>query len=240
VAREATRSPGPRRMDGLGRLAPASSLRERVETEIAAAIVSGQMAPGELFSAPTLAVRFGVSATPVREAMLNLEKRGLIEVLRNKGFRVSAVSEDDLRAIVDVRQLLEVPAARRVCGRLCATDLAHLRALADEIVTTAASGDLASYLAADTTFHLTLLDLAGNPRLTAVVAELRSQTRLVGLAGLVATEQLRASAAEHARLLDLMEEGDDGGAARLLHVHIGHALGWWSGLPEPAEPPLLT
>ncbi len=222
---------------GLDRLAPAVSLRERVESQIAAAIVSGQMAPGELFSAPTLAGRFGVSATPVREAMLNLEKRGLIEVLRNKGFRVTAVSEDDLRAIVEVRQLLEVPAAQRVCGTLRAGDLARLRALADDIVTNAASGELAAYLAADTTFHLTLLSLAGNPRLTGIVADLRAQTRLVGLADLVDTEQLRASSLEHHTMLDLMEAGDAEAMGAVLHAHIGHALGWWAGLPEPVDAP---
>ncbi len=226
-----------RAVGGLDRLAPATSLRERVETEIAAAIVSGQMAPGEMFSAPTLAVRFGVSATPVREAMLNLEKRGLIEVLRNKGFRVTAVSEDDLRAIVEVRQLLEVPAAMKLSGQLGAADLAQLRALAEDIVTNAASGELAAYLAADTTFHLTLLDLAGNPRLTGIVADLRAQTRLVGLADLVDTEQLRASSNEHHRMLDLLEAGDAEGVGQLLHAHIGHALGWWAGLPEPVDAP---
>lgn len=63
-------------MTPIGKLRQASSLRQQVEEEIAAAIVSGEMAPGELVSAPTLAARFEVSATPVREAMLNLEKRG--------------------------------------------------------------------------------------------------------------------------------------------------------------------
>jgi DNA-binding GntR family transcriptional regulator len=225
-------------VDSLSRLAPPSSLRERVEKEIAAAIMSGQMAPGELFSAPTLAARFGVSATPVREAMLNLEKRGLIEVFRNKGFRVSAVSAEDTRAIVEVRQILEVAAVRRLTGTLDAADLADLRALADRIVETAGQGDLPSYLAADTAFHLTLLALAGNSRLTAIVADLRSQTRMVGLAGMVDTEQLRASAREHHELLDLLEGSDEGRVADLLHHHIGHALGWWSGLPEPLDPPL--
>jgi len=225
-------------MSNLRRLAPPSSLRDRVEKEIAAAIVSGQMAPGELFSAPTLAARFGVSATPVREAMLNLEKRGLIEVLRNKGFRVSAVSDEDTRAIVEVRQILEVAAVRRLTGTLPAAELADLRTLADQIVETAGEGDLPSYLAADTAFHLTLLALAGNARLTAIVADLRSQTRLVGLAGMVDTEQLRASAREHHELLDLLEGDDEGRVADLLHHHIGHALGWWSGLPEPLDPPL--
>jgi DNA-binding GntR family transcriptional regulator len=233
-AGRATRRPA---LGSLSRLAPPSSLRERVEKEIAAAIVSGQMAPGELFSAPTLAARFGVSATPVREAMLNLEKRGLIEVFRNKGFRVTAVSDEDTRAIVEVRQILEVAAVRRLTGALTEAALADLRALADQIVETAGQGDLSSYLAADTAFHLTLLGLAGNARLTAIVADLRSQTRMVGLAGMVDTEQLRTSATEHHELLDLLEGGDEERVAELLHHHIGHALGWWSGLPEPLDPP---
>src|SRR5690606_8605969 len=55
---------------------PSQSLRDRVESTLAAAIISGEMPPGELYSAPVLAARFQVSATPVREAMLNLEKRG--------------------------------------------------------------------------------------------------------------------------------------------------------------------
>ncbi|MFE2499109.1 GntR family transcriptional regulator [Streptomyces scopuliridis] len=216
----------------LGPLTPASSLRERVEEAIAAAIVSGQMPAGEVFSAPTLAARFGVSATPVREAMLNLAKRGMVDIVRNKGFRVTAVSEDELRAIVDVRQLLEAPAVRRLAGTLSAADLTHLRGLAEEIVRGARDADLARYLQADTTFHLTLLKLAGNLRLHDIVADLREQTRLTGLADLVATEELQASAREHLDILDLLEAGSAEECERLMVRHIGHVLGWWAGHTE--------
>ena len=216
----------------LSPLAPASSLRERVEEAIAAAIVSGQMPPGQVFSAPTLAARFGVSATPVREAMLNLAKRGMVDIVRNKGFRVTAVSEDDLRAIVDVRQLLEAPAVRRLAGKVPAADLKRLRTLAREIVRGAEVADLARYLQADTAFHLSMLELAGNPRLLAIVSELRSQTRLTGLASLVATEELLSSAREHLDLLDLLEAGDAEATERLMVRHVGHVLGWWAGHPE--------
>ncbi|MBD0737447.1 hypothetical protein BGM09_29815 [Streptomyces sp. CBMA29] len=200
-----------------------------------AAIVSGQMPAGEVFSAPTLAARFGVSATPVREAMLNLAKRGMVDILRNKGFRVTAVSEDDLRAIIDVRQLLEAPAVRRLSGRLTPTDLAHLRGLAEEIERGARDADLAHYLQADTTFHLTLLKLAGNTRLHDIVADLRAQTGLTGLTGLadlVATEELQASAREHLEMLDLLEAGSADECEDLMVRHIGHVLGRWSGHTE--------
>ncbi|AUA08605.1 FCD domain-containing protein [Streptomyces sp. SID8361] len=216
----------------LAPLAPASSLRDRVEEAIAAAIVSGQMPAGEVFSAPNLAARFGVSATPVREAMLNLAKRGMVDIVRNKGFRVTAVSEDELRAIVDVRQLLEGPAVRRLAGTLSGADLTRLRGLAEEIVRGARDGDLARYLQADTTFHLTLLKLVGNMRLHDIVADLRAQTRLTGLADLVATEELEASAHEHLDLLDLLEAGAADECERLMSRHIGHVLGWWAGQAE--------
>ncbi|HSA52260.1 MAG TPA: GntR family transcriptional regulator, partial [Yinghuangia sp.] len=72
------------------RLGERLSLREQVARAIRAALVAGEMRPGVVYSAPGLATRFGVSATPVREALLDLAKDGLVEPVRNKGFRVRA------------------------------------------------------------------------------------------------------------------------------------------------------
>jgi DNA-binding GntR family transcriptional regulator len=213
-------------------IAPASSLRERVETALAAAIRSGEMPPGELYSAPTLAARFNVSATPVREAMLNLEKRGFVEIVRNKGFRVTGVSDQDLQDIVDVRRLLEPPIARRLAGRIPEEAYGELRELADHIVDSAARGSLTEYLEADGVFHAAVTAFAGNPRLGNLITELRAQTRLPGLAGLLATEELAASAREHLELLDLLRDGKGAEAEKLMHRHIAHVIGWWAGRPE--------
>lgn len=213
-------------------LEPVSSLRERVELALEAAIRSGEMPPGELFSAPALAARFNVSATPVREAMLNLEKKGFVETVRNKGFRVTVVSDEDVENIVAVRRLLEPPVMRQIAGTIPARAYAELRSLADTIVASASRGDLTAYLEADRLFHAALTDFAGNPRLTSLVSELRQQTRLPGLAGLLATEELAKSAAEHHELLTMLEEGDGDQAEQLMHRHIGHVIGWWAGRPE--------
>ena len=220
---------------GVGPIPPSSSLRDRVETALAAAIISGEMPPGELFSAPTLAAQFAVSATPVREAMLNLEKRGFVEIVRNKGFRVTAVSEREMREITAVRLMLEPPAMRELAQRFPREEAPGLRTIADRIVQFARSGELGHYIEADTAFHLSLLELLGNRRLVDVVAELRSQTRLVGLAGMVHTTELNESAAEHHVLLELLESGDGAGAEAFTARHIGHVLGWWAGRPEAAH-----
>ncbi len=208
------------------------SLRSHVEQWLSAAIVSGELAPGTLLTVPTLAAQFGVSATPVREAILDLEKRGFVQPLRNKGFRVTEVSAADLAELVAVRQLLECPAAQQLAGHLPVEERVGLRTLADRIVAGARGGDLADYLLADQEFHLTMIRLTGNGLLERIVADLRSRTRLVGLSEMLATKHLLDSALEHHQLLELLESGDAKAAGELMHRHIGHTLGWWSGLPE--------
>lgn len=212
------------------------SLRAHVERLLSAAIISGELAPNTLVTVPTLAAQFQVSATPVREAMLDLEKRGFVRSVRNKGFRVTEVSEESLREIVAVRQFLECPAMEQVAGHLPADQIPELRKLADQIVAGAQNGDLKSYLEADQNFHLTLTGLLGNGLLVEVVADLRSRTRLVGLVTMLETRRLDESAVEHHRLLDLLEAGDGPAAADLMRRHIGHTLGWWSGHAEDDAP----
>ncbi|HKT05736.1 MAG TPA: GntR family transcriptional regulator, partial [Rugosimonospora sp.] len=86
------------------------SLREGVAGALRAALVAGELRPGEVYSAPKLARRFGVSATPVREALLHLADEGLLAAVPNKGFRVVEISDRDLDEIAALRQMLEVPA----------------------------------------------------------------------------------------------------------------------------------
>ena len=208
------------------------NLRSKVEGSLAAAIISGELEQGELVTVPALAVKFAVSATPVREAMLDLEKRGFVEPVKNKGFRVTTVSEQDLLEIVQIRTWLEAPAMRIVADRLRGAPTDHFEALADRIVATAEHVDFKGYLAADTSFHLALLALTGNRRLVETDAELRRQTRMVGLVGLRNSDELRRSAQEHHDLLALLSAGDGGGAERLMVHHIRHARGWWAGRIE--------
>ncbi|MPV38513.1 GntR family transcriptional regulator [Georgenia subflava] len=211
----------------------AASLRTLVEDSVAGAIVAGQLPPGELVSVPALAAKFDVSATPVREAMINLQHRGFVEPVRNKGFRVTAVSEQDLNEIVQLRRLIEPPVVRDLAGAVGAEDAQRLRVLARAITDAADAGDMPQYLAADVEFHRELVALGGNRRIAELVTELRRETRLTGLSDLVNTDRLAESAAEHERLLELLEAGDAAGAEELMDRHIGHVLGWWSGNPEP-------
>lgn len=199
------------------------------------AVITGEMRPGALYSAPMLAEKFGVSATPVREAMLDLVKEGLIEAVRNKGFRVTDLTDRQLDEITAVRMLIEVPTVATIAERYTPDwnpTIERLREVAREIVQRAEIGDLIAYVEADRRFHLGLLELAGNAQLVAVVGDLRSRSRLYGLEQLVRQGQLSRSAAEHEQLLDLVRAGDAVHAGALMRRHINHVRGLWAGRPD--------
>jgi DNA-binding GntR family transcriptional regulator len=206
-----------------------TSLREQVADALRAAVVSGEMKPGNLYSAPTLAAKFGVSATPVREAMLDLAKQGLVEVVPNKGFLVTSVSDAELDQLTEIRLLLEPPAAATAASKASPADAAALRPLAQAIVDAAAEGDLISYIEADHEFHARLLMLGGNRRLVEIVKDLRARTRLYGLSGLVERGILTSTASEHLTMCEHLAAGDAAALKHLVRAHIGHVRHEWAG-----------
>lgn len=204
------------------------SLRETVTQALRAAVISGEMKPGEVYSAPTLGKRFGVSPTPVREAMLDLAKEGLVVSLPNKGFRVTEVSDLDLDEITALRLLIEPPTVAAVTPVIDVDGLARLRVMAGDIVDFAGDGDLIAYTEADRAFHIAILEYSGNKRLVVLISELRAHTRLLGLASLAATGKLREMSLEHVELVDLMAAGKAAEAQELMTRHIGHVRGEWA------------
>ncbi|TDD83339.1 GntR family transcriptional regulator [Actinomadura darangshiensis] len=146
-------------------LGPRQNVRERVAEALRAAIVTGEMRPGVVYSAPAIADRFGVSATPVREAMIDLAGEGLIGVVRNKGFRITELSDRELDEITEVRALIEVPAVVHVARTGRMADIRALRPLAAAIMTAARRRDVIAYIEADHRFHLEPGDLSGTGEL---------------------------------------------------------------------------
>ncbi len=199
------------------------SLRQNVAETLRALLITGRMKPGELYSAPKLAQQFGVSATPVREAMLDLVAEGHIEVVRNKGFRVTRLSAKELDDLAEIRRLIEPPIMAAV-----ATDpspevkerIEQLRPVARAIVTAAAEEDFLTYIELDTQFHVDFLALHGNDRLVEQVRDLRERSRLFGLDALAQSGTLAVLAEEHERMVDLALGGKPGKLQALVQQHI--------------------
>jgi DNA-binding GntR family transcriptional regulator len=195
--------------------------------EIRASIITGQMAPGEVYSAPVLAARYQVSVTPVREALLDLVKEGLLTPVRNKGFRVVEPSDEDLDEIAKVRDLLEPAAVAEVARNATPEQLAQLRALASEISRYAKQGAIEEYIQADRNFHLAVIAATGNSRLLEIIGRLRGQARLFGLAKIAEAGQLEASSRDHDDLLAAIENRDGPRAEEIMRAHLGHVRTDW-------------
>ena len=208
------------------------NLREDALAALRAAILTGELEPDSIHSTTTLAESLGVSPTPVREAMLELARQGLVEPLPNRGFRIVAAYEKDLDEIRDLRLMLEVPALALVIEHASDADLKALLRHVDEIGRAAEKRDLQTFLTADRDFHLGLLALGENERLVRIVGELRDQTRIMGLGALASTGALEASGPEHSAILDSVLARDVGAAQRHMVDHINHTRGIWAGQTE--------
>ncbi|MFF1910820.1 GntR family transcriptional regulator [Streptomyces sp. NPDC058239] len=216
------------RLSTLNVISAQEHLRDQVANALRAALIAGDLRPGMIYSAPALAAEFGVSATPVREAMLDLAREGLVEAVRNKGFRITELTDQDLDDFTELRAMIEVPTVGRIARMGKVSELQALRPLALAIVAAAAEHDIIGYLEADRRFHLELLGLAGNRRLVEEVGNLRKRSRLFGLNRLDATGQLTASAEEHVQLLDLVIAGDAQRAEACMLAHMSHVRSIWA------------
>ncbi|WP_328332821.1 MULTISPECIES: GntR family transcriptional regulator [unclassified Streptomyces] len=202
------------------------SVRGQILDALRTALVDGELVPGEVYSGPALGERFGVSATPVREAMQQLAVEGAVEVVPNRGFRVAERSARELAELAEVRALIEVPVMLRLARAVPADHWAGLRPLAEATVSAAAVGDRARYAESDRAFHGAVLGLSGNEQLVAVADDLhrKAQWPLVS-APVTRRADLLADASEHTALLDALIARDLAVVQSLVREHFTGAPG---------------
>ncbi|MGW2277685.1 GntR family transcriptional regulator [Streptomyces sp. NPDC001770] len=196
------------------------SVRGQILDALRDALAAGDLVPGQVYSAPALGASFGVSATPVREAMQRLAAEGAVEVVPNRGFRVVERGPRELAELAELRALIEAPVVLRLARIVPACRWGTLRPLAEATVAAAATGDGSAYAESDRAFHRALLALAGNAQLVALADDLhrRCPGPLPGAApGRPAG--LRADAAQHTALLDALADRDTTAVRALVAEH---------------------
>ncbi len=169
-----------------------------------------------------------MSATPVREALLDLAKEGLVLMARNRGFRITAMTERDIEEIVQLRRMIEVPAIREISERRLITDDSELRRLIADTEASVIAGDWLTFQQNDRAFHLGILSWLGNQRLVDFIGSLRDQCRLYGTDRDEAISDFLESTREHEAVLDAITSGRADEAVRLTHEHLDLAREVWS------------
>ena len=196
-----------------------ASVVDQVHAALREQILSGELERGSRLPQETLAAEFGVSRTPLREALRRLAAEGLVTLQPNYGATVSKLDFGDMRDAWTARLVIEPPAARMGAERRPEPELDRMQAAIDH---QRAVGDPAASLDANRDFHLALVAASGNPHLIHL-AELLWVARISVAIYTAQAAQVGGTAAwsdEHDGILAAMRAGDGDAAERLTREHI--------------------
>jgi DNA-binding GntR family transcriptional regulator len=201
------------------------SLREQVYDFLRAEMARGGLQPGGFLDLNELAARLGVSRTPLREALLHLESQGFVTVLPRRGFRLNALTLDDIRHFYEIIGALEAAALRAVGPALGPADFARMRALDAAMADAVAARDFDRYYEANLAFHDVYLRRSDNVRLVSQVHLLKQRLYDWPRRETMVQAWEQHSVVEHEDFLGLLERGAvDEAAAHLQNVHWSFAV----------------
>jgi phosphonate utilization transcriptional regulator len=200
-------------------LVQANSLPALVHAEIEQLILRGELAIGQHVNESELAVRFGTSRGPIREALRALEESGLVRSEKHRGVFVREISVAEADEIYDVREALDQLIGQRVAERVTPEQLKELNEAIAAMDEATRTQDIKGYHALNLKFHDMLVDFAGNTRLTESYRLLTKELLLFRLRGLQDGGGFAVSNTEHKAVLKAIAARDAARAGQLLRQH---------------------
>jgi DNA-binding GntR family transcriptional regulator len=199
-----------------------ASLVDGAYAALKQAIRESVFPPGYQASAGELALRLGVSRTPVHEAALRLQEEGLVRILPKRGILICALAPDDIREIYAVVIAIEASAAELAASLPEAGRVALAEALSDatdRMDLALAAGDLAEWGHGDETYHRLLVEGCGNGRFLRIIQTVNDQSHRARMLTLRLRPQLPVSVAEHRDTIDAIRAGDAEAAREAARRH---------------------
>jgi len=198
----------------------APALYAQVAERLRARIYAHELAAGAWVDEQGLAEEFGISRTPLREALKVLAAEGLVVLKPRRGCYVAELSERDLDEIFPVLALLEGRVAETATRRLTSADFSRLAEIHAELERHAAAHDIDNFFEANQRFHSALQELAGHRWLSQLIDDTRKFLKLTRRDSLRVDGRLKQSLAEHRAILAAMKKQDAAAAALQMHNHI--------------------
>jgi DNA-binding GntR family transcriptional regulator len=197
-----------------------TNLHDMLVAGIREMVIAGALRPGDKIPEQALCQRFGVSRTPLREALKVLASEGMLQLLPRRGAIVANVSPEEVDELFPVMAVLEALAGELVCKRASDADLEQLGAIHDHMMRAYAIRDEATYLQANRSFHETLVATAGNATLTANYMQILMRTRAFRFVARKSPENWDAAVCDHHAIMDALRARNVARSARLLRRHV--------------------
>jgi len=209
------------------------SLADEAYAAIKAEIVTNRLPPGAQRLEEELAVQLGMSRTPVREAIIRLEREGLVEIVPRRGMRVRALTKRDVREITEVLTCLETQAAERLAGRrLAPQEIARLEQAIADMDAALEAEDMDAWAQADYGFHRLLIELCGNRHLEEIAMNFLDKAHRFRLLTMPYRARPVYSNVNHAAVVEAIRRGD---AQTAVDIHRAHKRRWARELSEILE-----
>jgi DNA-binding GntR family transcriptional regulator len=199
-------------------------LSEEVAERLREQIFSHELAPGSWLDEQSLALAFGISRTPMREAIKVLATEGLVTTKMNKGAYVTEVDRQDLEQIFTVLSLLEGQAAKETAIKASEEQLTRLDDLHHRLEKAAADRDLGQFFEINVKFHEMIQEIAGNPWMNGVIDDLRKVLKLQRRDSLSRSGRLLSSLVEHREILQAILKRDPLAAEAAMRQHLARGL----------------
>jgi DNA-binding GntR family transcriptional regulator len=199
---------------------PRRYLHDEVADRLRQLILDGELEPRSRVNELELAERFGISRTPLREAIKILATEGLLELLPNRGARVASISDKELEDVLEVIAGLEGVAAEAACHRMTDAEIAALEAKNDAMVAAWKRRDEPAYFRLNKEIHDTLMLASGNATLAGTYATLAGRIQRARYSVHKTDEQWARAIAEHVEMIELLKKRDALALADLLRRHI--------------------
>ncbi len=187
-------------------------------------IVEGELAPGEKLAEKELCGQFGVSRTPLREAMKVLATEGLVQLTPNRGCTVSKLTLADLDEAFPIMGALEALSGELACQHITEAELARIRELHDRMVVRYKAGALRDYFKLNERIHQMILDAARNQTLAQMQLSLSGRVRRARYMANMSPARWAAAVAEHEKILEALSARDGKRLAVLLKQHLANKL----------------
>jgi DNA-binding GntR family transcriptional regulator len=195
-------------------------IRKDISDELVAKILSGKFKPRERLIERNLVAEFGVSRTPIREAMRTLEKLGLVECFPNKGAVVKDFTPKDIEDLYFIRVFVEGLACMLSFSNLGVEEIRALGEINHELQVLMKTDNLSRLIEKDREFHYTIYKASGNDFLVQVIDELRLKSYIVSYYSWADQDQIKLSIAEHKGIIEALRQKNRDKFKNLVKQHI--------------------
>lgn len=202
----------------------AATAASKIYSDLRIELVSLQRRPGDVISEAQIALAYGVSRTPVREAILKLSDEGLLEIYPQSGIFVSRIPLAALPEAIIIRKALEQTTARMAAERATPSQILALQSILERQREASADGDSDAFHQADETFHATVADVAGYPGIWKYIQQVKIHVDRYRRLTLPQRGRMPKVIVEHEAVLTAIEAHDAEGARRAMETHLENLL----------------